>query len=65
MLIESFEFPEHFLPYPTIPLQTTISQPQPSSNIEYLPTTITNEIDSNIKVSLLSSHLNKRPKRSS
>jgi len=64
MLIESFEFPEHFLPYPTIPLQTTISQPQPSSNIQYLPTTITNEIDSNIKVPLLSSHLNKRPKRS-
>ncbi|CAF4439836.1 unnamed protein product, partial [Adineta steineri] len=65
-LIDTFEYPQHYLPDPMIPLQTTISQIQPSSsssNTEHYSTTIiTNEIDSNNKTSSINN--TKRSKRS-
>ncbi|CAF2595227.1 unnamed protein product [Rotaria sp. Silwood2] len=62
-LISYAEFPQYFLPDPVMPLQTIIpSQIEPTSNIELISTTITNEINSNNKLS--SDNFNKDSKRS-
>ncbi|CAF0886920.1 unnamed protein product [Adineta steineri] len=65
-LIDTFEYPQHYLPDPMIPLQTTISQIQPSSSSSntghYSTTIITNEMDSNNKTSSMNN--TKRSKRS-
>ncbi|CAF0732868.1 unnamed protein product [Adineta ricciae] len=44
-LIESSEFPGHFLPHPVIPLQSTLSEEPPPANVEH--NSITSVTDTN------------------